>query len=129
LVIRSLQYKRYESEVLVRKCKKPHITIKNGVSSCWSNKNQLFFNPLDMITMQKIKDLAINDSGFAFDPTTGASFTLNEVATQIISSLKDQDDLQLISLKLTEIFDVDFEQAYQDVQEFVEQLKTYKLIS
>ncbi|MBF0193721.1 MAG: PqqD family protein [Magnetococcales bacterium] len=79
--------------------------------------------------MQKIKDLAINDAGFAFDPTTGASFTLNEVATQIISSLKDQDDLQLISLKLTEMFEVDFEQAYQDVQEFVEQLKTYKIYS
>jgi hypothetical protein len=79
--------------------------------------------------MQKIKDLAMNDTGFAFDPTTGGSFTLNEVAIEIINSLKEQDDLQLISLKLTEIFEVDFEQAYQDVQEFVEQLKTYKLIS
>ncbi|MBF0381077.1 MAG: PqqD family protein [Magnetococcales bacterium] len=79
--------------------------------------------------MQKIKDLAMNDTGFAFDPTTGASFTLNEVAMEIINSLKEQDDLQLISLKLTEKFEVDFEQAYQDVQEFAEQLKTYKLIS
>lgn len=72
--------------------------------------------------------LAMNDSGFAFDPTSGESYTLNVVARQIIDYLKEDDDLQIVTLKLVEKFDVDFEQAYQDVHEFVEQLKSYRLL-
>jgi hypothetical protein len=79
--------------------------------------------------MQKIKTLAMNDAGFAFDPTSGESFTLNEVAQHIIDALKHEDDLQLVTLKMTEQFDIDFEHAYQDVLEFVEQLKSYRLLS
>ena len=78
--------------------------------------------------MQKINMLAMNDSGFAFDPTSGESYTLNVVARQIIDYLKEDDDLQIVTLKLVEKFDVDFEQAYQDVHEFVEQLKSYRLL-
>ena len=70
----------------------------------------------------------MNDSGFAFDPTSGESYTLNVVARQIIDYLKEDDDLQIVTLKLVEKFDVDFEQAYQDVHEFVEQLKSYRLL-
>ena len=58
----------------------------------------------------KIQDnLAISDSGFLFFPTTGETFTLNELGKQIIQGLHDGKDSEKIIEQIMEKFDADRE--------------------
>ena len=43
------------------------------------------------------KDIAISDSGFVFDPTTGESYSLNPLGVEILTLLKDGDDQKEIT--------------------------------
>ena len=42
-----------------------------------------------MDTLQKLRDLAISDSGFVFDPYSGATFTANSSGRAILEALRD----------------------------------------
>jgi len=77
----------------------------------------------------RIEDLAINTNGFAFDPTTGETFTLNETAKEIIEALIKGMDEKKIAKKIAAEYDVAEEEAFNDVLDFKEKLKFYGLIS
>ena len=38
--------------------------------------------------MQRLRSLALNPDGFAFDPTTGESFTLNSTGLALLEALR-----------------------------------------
>ncbi len=81
-----------------------------------------------MDTMKLKKNLALSDTGFLFDPTTGESFTLNETAQEILKLLKEGKDFDAIATEITSRYDIDrsgFERYYQD---FMEMLNHYHLI-
>ncbi len=74
------------------------------------------------------KNIAISDSGFVFDPTTGESFTFNPTGLEIFRYLKDDRSLDEISEIITLKYDIDshnFERFYYD---FISMLKQYQLI-
>ncbi len=77
----------------------------------------------------KIKEnIAINDTGFVFDPTTGESFTVNETGQEILRMLKEQKSFEEIATQITAQYEIDrssFERYYQD---FIEMLNHYQLI-
>ena len=78
--------------------------------------------------MRLKKNIALSESGFVFDPSTGDSYSLNEQAREIIHLLKDGLDLESISAHMTEMYDIDkvsFEKYYFD---FVGMLKQFRLI-
>jgi len=79
--------------------------------------------------MMKIrKNIALSDTGFVFDPSTGESFTVNEVGQEIINMLKEGKTFDEISTHITGEYDIDpagFEKYYQD---FIEMLNQYKLL-
>jgi len=78
--------------------------------------------------MNRLYQLAINDEGFLFDPLTGESFTVNQTGLEIIKGLKDgKSEEEIISL-LTEKFEVDEEIVKKDFIDFIEKLRSYKLI-
>ena len=62
-------------------------------------------------------NLAISESGFIFDPTTGESFTTNETGKEIINLLKSGKSEKEIKTYFLENFDVDesiFDKNYFD---------------
>ncbi len=79
-------------------------------------------------TMQIRKNIAISDSGFLFDPSTGESYTFNPTGLEIFRYMKDEKSFEEIREIILGKYDVDrtsFERFYYD---FVSMLKQYQLI-
>ena len=76
----------------------------------------------------KIKDLAISDTGFVFNPYTGESFTVNSVGYRILQLLKDEIKQEEIVNNIVNEFDVSKEQAEKDVSDFIYMLDKYGLL-
>jgi hypothetical protein len=79
--------------------------------------------------MKVKKNIAISESGFVFDPSSGESYSLNPIGTEILEYLKKDMSFEEISPLVLEKYDVDqitFERYYYD---FVNSLQQYNLIS
>ena len=75
------------------------------------------------------KSLAISDTGFVFDPSTGDSYTLNPTALEIIQLLKHNHSPEQITQVITQKYDVDkstFERYFYD---FTGMLKQMQLVA
>lgn len=71
------------------------------------------------------KNLAISETGFVFDPTTGDSYTLNSTAQEIIQLMKEGKSMEDIIQKMTDTYDVDartFERYYYDFTGMLKQM-------
>jgi hypothetical protein len=55
--------------------------------------------------MSRLNQLAINDEGFVFDPSTGESFTLNPTGLAILKAMKEQKTSREIAEELQEHFE------------------------
>ena len=75
-----------------------------------------------------LKNLAISDTGFIFDPFSGKTFTVNEIGMVIIQSLKNGEDVAFIQIKILEEFDTTIDQLDRDISDFLIQLKEQSLI-
>ena len=75
-----------------------------------------------------LKNLAISDTGFIFDPFSGKTFTVNEIGMVIIQSLKNGEDVAFIQNKILEEFDTTLDQLDRDISDFLIQLKEQSLI-
>lgn len=78
--------------------------------------------------MKLNKNLAISESGFAFNGSTGDSFLLNETATFIISKIKSNLSREEILDALIKEFNVNPITAEKDLIDFLNQLKTFDLL-
>jgi len=76
----------------------------------------------------KLSTLAISDSGFIFDPTTGHSFTTNSVGIDILELLKKGLENQEIIDELLDQYDVSENELEVDVMDFIHNLKNFYLI-
>lgn len=79
--------------------------------------------------MKVKKNIAISESGFVFDPSSGESYSLNPIGTEILEYLKKDVDFKEIGTLILEKYDVDqitFERYYYD---FVNSLQQFNLIS
>ncbi len=77
---------------------------------------------------EKLTDLAINQSGFIFDPATGYSYNANETAIQIINQLIEGVEVEQIVAQITEEFEVARDEALSDVEYFLRVLENYNLV-
>jgi PqqD family protein of HPr-rel-A system len=72
----------------------------------------------------RLRDLALSDSGFVFDPLTGHTFTVNRTGQLALRCLKDglsaAETAQRLSAEFTTERDED---PARDVQDFVLQLR------
>ena len=78
--------------------------------------------------MDRIRALALNPDGFAFDPTTGESFTLNATGITVLEGLRDGLGTDRIAEALAERFEVTPEEAARDVADFVDHLRAFRLV-
>ena len=74
------------------------------------------------------KNIAVSDTGFVFDPSTGESFTVNETGMKIIGYLKEDKSSEEITSLITQEYNIDplsFEKYSQD---FMDMLKQYDML-
>ncbi|MBK9291902.1 MAG: PqqD family protein [Bacteroidetes bacterium] len=78
----------------------------------------------------KIKsNIAISDNGFIFNPATGESFTVNPTGLEIMNMMRRGTPHAHIAGKLCELFQVEPTQAERDLQDFIEMMRQYHLLS
>jgi len=72
-----------------------------------------------------LQRLALNDSGFVFDPVNGRSFTANDVGLYVLRFLQQHDDPEALIDSICGDFDVLPADARRDVTEFAAQLRKF----
>lgn len=75
------------------------------------------------------KNIATNELGFVFNPSTGDSFSCNPVAAAIIQMMKDQKSMNEIKKMIFDTYEVDKATIEKDLDEFVHTLKEYYLLT
>ncbi|TND10493.1 MAG: hypothetical protein FD123_135 [Bacteroidetes bacterium] len=79
--------------------------------------------------MQLNKNIAISDSGFIFNPSTGDSFSTNPVGLEIIRLLRENKKKDAIIKELTGRFSIDDSTAEKDLSDFLLVLRNYQLLN
>jgi hypothetical protein len=77
--------------------------------------------------MTKLAQLALNEEGFAFDPTTGDSYLINRTGLQILRALRDHREDGEVARMLAEAYGLTAGDAERDVADFRERLKGFGL--
>ena len=77
----------------------------------------------------KIKsNIAISDSGFVFNPSTGESFSVNPIGIQLITMIKADKSFDEISKEVLLDFHVEAATFEKDYHDFVKQMEINNLI-
>ena len=78
--------------------------------------------------MKLKSNVAISDTGFVFLPTTGESFSVNPIGSEVLKMLKEDKSLQEISNELLDKYDAEPTTIDKDLGDFMEMLNHYSLI-
>lgn len=73
-------------------------------------------------------NVAVSDTGFVFLPTTGETFTLNEIGKEIFRQLQQSKKFDEIANSILEHYDIDLNSFERDFLDFIAQLKTYSIV-
>lgn len=74
------------------------------------------------------RNLAISDSGFLFNPSTGDSYSLNPIAQHIFTLMKNGSSVDEIKLEILKSYNTDAGTVEKDFYDFVNLLRNYKLL-
>jgi len=78
--------------------------------------------------MKLKRNIALSESGFVYDPSTGESYSLNEQGIEILRLLQEEKSFPEISSTMVgqyEVNGVDFEKYYFD---FLGMLRQFRLL-
>lgn len=75
------------------------------------------------------KNIATNEFGFVFNPSTGDSYSSNPIAAEIIQKMKESISLEDIKSFLFNKYEVEKSIIEKDVDEFVTILKENNLLA
>jgi len=78
--------------------------------------------------MKLKKNIATSEEGFIFNPSTGDSFSVNPIGTEILAFLKKDKPLDEIIEIMCEKYDVDRSIFEKDMDDFTSQLKEYTIL-
>lgn len=71
---------------------------------------------------EALKNLALSDTGFVFDPTTGNTYTLNETGLAIVRLLKIDKTKEEIIQSIISEYEVDSDEIERDYSDMIIQL-------
>lgn len=74
------------------------------------------------------KNIAVSESGFVFNPTSGDSFTLNTVGTEVLKLMKEGKSENDIKNTIRAWYDIDEETLDKDYYDFLKMLGQFKLL-
>jgi hypothetical protein len=75
-----------------------------------------------------IKDLAMSDNGFIFDPATGYSYNSNEIGFTILKLIQHGFTRPEIIKQITEEYDISLDHFNHDYDHYIMMLKSLNLI-
>lgn len=78
--------------------------------------------------MKLNKNLAVSETGFIFNPSSGDSFSANPIGAEVLNLLKEDKDLAAIKANLLERYDVDDSQLEKDIDDFLVLLRDNNLL-
>jgi hypothetical protein len=77
----------------------------------------------------KIKsNIAVSESGYVFNPSTGESFSVNPIGIEIFNLIKEGNSYDKISDKILESYNIEKDTFEKDYNDFIELLRQYHLI-
>jgi len=82
-----------------------------------------------MSDRQRLNDLAVSETGFVFDPLSGATFNANAAGLALLDGLKRGMDHDGLVALLDERFDVGPADLHRDVDEFLALLRDQGLVA
>jgi hypothetical protein len=81
-----------------------------------------------MIDQSHLKDLAVSETGFIFDPYSGATFTVNETGLDIVTALREGRRVDEIVEGLRAAFAGTTPEVTEDVHDFLRALQQHGLL-
>jgi PqqD family protein of HPr-rel-A system len=82
-----------------------------------------------MLDVKRLGDLALNDTGFAFDPFSGSTFTVNRTGLAVIEALKEGLSGEALLGRVRERFDARGADLARDVDDFLAALRQHGLVA
>jgi len=79
--------------------------------------------------MKVKKNIAISETGFVFDPSTGDSYTLNDTGLEIVQLIKSGMDKEAIMQSMTQRYDIDIHSLERYFVDFIGMLKYMQLVT
>ncbi len=73
------------------------------------------------------KNIALSDTGFVFNPSTGDSFSVNPIGLEILRKLKDNEPHDKIKKQLLETYSTDADSVEKDFYDFTKMLEQLQL--
>ena len=77
--------------------------------------------------MEIRKNLALSETGFVFDPSSGDSYSMNPQGLEMISLLKEGKTTDQIKTHFLERYLIDGDSLEKDLYDFVNVLKRFNL--
>ena len=90
----------------------------NNSSAESSNQIKKIKN-IDIPSPNLLRNLAVSESGFVFNPSSGHSFSVNETGLTILQELQRGTSLDTVIQQLLSSYNVSRQQAERDIIEFV----------
>ena len=78
--------------------------------------------------MQIRKNIAISETGFVFNPTTGDSYSINQVGQEILAYLGENKSPDEITSLMTTEYEIDPQSFEKYFYDFVSMLKQFELL-
>ena len=78
--------------------------------------------------LNRLRTLAVSETGFVFDPVTGYTYNLNPMATDLLRRLQKGEAPAAILDHLKENYDAAPNDLERDWEQFLERLKEYGLL-
>lgn len=79
--------------------------------------------------VKRLRELAVSDTGFIFDPYSGFTFSVNETGRFILERLKAGDGVEAVAAALGDAFELSpRDDAARDVHEFILMLREQQLL-
>ena len=74
------------------------------------------------------KNIAVSDTGFVFNPSSGESFNVNPLGMELLTYLKEDHDYEFIKNAIIKNYNTDDASFERDYNDFMSMLQQYNLI-
>lgn len=73
------------------------------------------------------RNIALSDTGFVFNPSTGDSFSVNPIGLEILKMLKEDSTIEKIKRHILSIYSTDEDTVEKDIYDFLKMIEQFHL--